>query len=64
MKRNQSIIKIGFFLLMVFPLVVLAQQAKFKLPAYEKFKLPNGLTVYLMEQHEVPTNLSSINILK
>ncbi|NEU08753.1 insulinase family protein [Flavihumibacter sp. R14] len=29
--------------------------AAFKLPAYEKFSLPNGLTVYLMEQHEVPT---------
>lgn len=28
--------------------------AKFKLPKYEKFKLDNGLTVYLMEQHEVP----------
>lgn len=27
----------------------------FKLPAYEKFTLPSGLTVYLMEQHEVPT---------
>lgn len=26
----------------------------YKLPPYEKFKLPNGLTVYLMEQHEVP----------
>jgi zinc protease len=26
----------------------------YKLPAYEKFKLKNGLTVYLMEQHEVP----------
>jgi predicted Zn-dependent peptidase len=61
MKRNQSIIKIGFFLLMVFPLAVLAQQAKFKLPAYEKFKLPNGLTVYLMEQHEVPTiNIAAV----
>lgn len=32
--------------------VLLAQT--FKLPAYEKFKLSNGLTVYLMEQHEVP----------
>ncbi|KHJ38672.1 peptidase M16 inactive domain protein [Pedobacter glucosidilyticus] len=61
MKRNQSIIKIGFFLLMVFPLAVLAQQAKFKLPAYEKFKLPNGLTIYLMEQHEVPTiNIAAV----
>lgn len=26
----------------------------FKLPDYEKFVLKNGLTVYLMEQHEVP----------
>lgn len=26
----------------------------FKLPEYEKFVLNNGLTVYLMEQHEVP----------
>ncbi|HSP88899.1 MAG TPA: pitrilysin family protein, partial [Ignavibacteriaceae bacterium] len=28
--------------------------AQFQLPPYEKFTLPNGLTVYLMEQHEVP----------
>lgn len=27
---------------------------EFKLPAYEKFKLKNGLTVFLMERHEVP----------
>lgn len=26
----------------------------YKLPPYQKFTLPNGLTVYLMEQHEVP----------
>lgn len=26
----------------------------FRLPAYEKYVLENGLTVYLMEQHEVP----------
>lgn len=26
----------------------------FTLPKYEKFQLKNGLTVYLMEQHEVP----------
>ncbi len=31
-----------------------AQPDSFKLPAYEKFILKNGLTVYLMEQHEVP----------
>lgn len=29
-------------------------QGKFKLPKYDKFKLKNGLTVYLMEQKEVP----------
>ncbi len=32
----------------------------FKVPAYSKFKLKNGLTVYLMEQHEVPTISVSI----
>lgn len=37
-------------------LCVLTAQAQnnFKVPSYEKFKLKNGLTVYLMEQHEVP----------
>lgn len=32
--------------------LILAQN--YQLPKYEKFKLPNGLTVYLMEQKEVP----------
>lgn len=33
----------------------------FKLPAYQKFTLKNGLTVYLMEQHEVPLiNVSAV----
>ncbi len=42
--------------LIIFSLTVSAQtkQAPFKVPAYEKFTLANGLTVYLMEQHEVP----------
>jgi len=42
--------------LIILSLSVNAQtkQAAFKVPAYEKFTLPNGLTVYLMEQHEVP----------
>ncbi|MBU1819907.1 MAG: insulinase family protein [Bacteroidetes bacterium] len=37
-------------------LLTLTAQAQnnFKVPTYEKFKLKNGLTVYLMEQHEVP----------
>lgn len=43
----------------VFALGVTAQG--YKLPAYEKFKLPNGLMVYLMEQHDVPLiNVSAI----
>jgi predicted Zn-dependent peptidase len=32
----------------------IASAQDFKLPKYEKVKLPNGLTLYLMEQHEVP----------
>lgn len=38
-----------------------ASAQSYKLPQYEKFTLSNGLTVYLMEQHEVPTiNVSAI----
>ncbi len=37
------------------------KKAGFQLPKYEKFSLPNGLTLYLMEQHEVPViNVSAI----
>lgn len=32
----------------------LLQAQDYKLPPYQKFQLKNGLTVYLMEQHEVP----------
>jgi predicted Zn-dependent peptidase len=33
----------------------------FKVPPYQKFKLKNGLTIYLMEQHEVPLiNVSAV----
>lgn len=38
--------------LLLLSLSVKAQE--FKLPLYQKLKLPNGLTLYLMEQHEVP----------
>ncbi len=34
--------------------ITASAQNNFKVPPYEKFKLKNGLTVYLMEQHEVP----------
>lgn len=35
-------------------LAISAQAAEFKLPAYEKVTLDNGLTLYLLPQHEVP----------
>jgi zinc protease len=46
--------KIYFILLFFMSLMAQAQQATFKLPPFEKTVLPNGLTIYLMEQHEVP----------
>lgn len=36
------------------------KSADFQVPAYQKINLPNGLTVYLMEQHEVPVISVSI----
>jgi predicted Zn-dependent peptidase len=34
--------------------VMAAAASEFRLPAFDKATLPNGLTVYLMERHEVP----------
>ncbi len=45
--------KIATLLLILCAFAAQAQN-NFKVPTYEKFKLKNGLTVYLMEQHEVP----------
>ena len=45
--------KITIFCLLVASLNLSAQS--FKVPAYTTFKLPNGLTISLMEQHDVPT---------
>lgn len=47
MKRILSILIVLLF-------TGVTQAQSFKLPPYQKFKLKNGLTVYLMEQHEVP----------
>jgi predicted Zn-dependent peptidase len=47
--------------LVLFGIVVNAGAQEYKLPPYEKFQLKNKLTVFLMEQHEVPTmNLSVV----
>ena len=35
-------------------LAISVQAVEFKLPAYEKVTLDNGLTLYLLPQHEVP----------
>lgn len=44
-------------IIIVFAAIVFTQiisAGNFKLPSYEKINLNNGLTIYLMEQHEVP----------
>ena len=47
--------------LTVLLLTIAASAQTFKLPQYQKFTLKNGLTVYLMEQHEVPLiNVSAV----
>ncbi|MDP2067973.1 MAG: pitrilysin family protein [Lutibacter sp.] len=46
----QKLIIIGLFFLTVSNITAQG----YKLPEYTSFKLPNGLTVYLMEQHDVP----------
>ncbi len=45
---------IAAFVMSLFAATLVMAQSGYKLPPYEKFKLKNGLTVYLMEQHEVP----------
>ncbi|WP_224999334.1 pitrilysin family protein [Cesiribacter sp. SM1] len=40
--------------LLLFGVALGVQAQNFKLPAYQKTVLPNGLTLYLMEQKEVP----------
>jgi predicted Zn-dependent peptidase len=49
------------FLFAILFLSVALNAQDYKLPAYQKFTLKNGLTIYLMEQHEVPMiNISVI----
>jgi len=49
------------FTVLVFITFSASAQDNFKVPKYEKFKLKNGLTIYLMEQHEVPLiNVSAV----
>lgn len=58
MKKIYQILTSTIFL---FVLCVQLSAQSFKVPAFEKFKLKNGLTVYLIEQHEVPViNVSVI----
>ena len=56
-----KVYKIITFLLTISTATITFGQSNFKLPDYEKFRLKNGLTVYLMEQHEVPLiNVSAV----
>ena len=52
MKKFRSIIIAILFLLLAN--ITFSQKSNFRLPDHQKFKLKNGLTIYLMEQHEVP----------
>jgi len=45
--------RINFVIILLFNLST-TTYSQFQLPEYEKYTLPNGLTLYLMEQHEVP----------
>lgn len=50
-KHIKKLFLLSILTLFAFPI---AAQDNFKLPEYTKFQLKNGLTIYLMEQHEVP----------
>lgn len=54
MNKNISCTTVLTICLLAVLLVLPMHAGSFKLPNYDKFKLKNGLTVYLMEQHEVP----------
>lgn len=59
MKKYIRVLMAVFFVAIISKQV--QAQASFKVPVYEKFKLKNGLTIYLMEQHEVPIiNVSAV----
>jgi len=54
-------IKIFSLILSLSIITSISNAQSFKVPPYEKFKLPNGLTIYLMEQHDVPViNVSAV----
>jgi zinc protease len=59
MKKSAYIRFLAFSLACMTGMVLNAQD--YKLPSYQQFTLKNGLTVYLMEQHDVPMiNVSAI----
>ncbi len=65
MRRILLFVMIGFTLLAwnqfgSYAVLAVESKSTFKLPNYERFVLKNGMTVYLMEQHEVPLVYISI----
>ncbi|MGH9969991.1 MAG: M16 family metallopeptidase [Pyrinomonadaceae bacterium] len=53
MKRFSALLLAGLLLMSAAP-VPASAQGQLKLPSYKKVKLKNGMTLLLMEQHEVP----------
>jgi predicted Zn-dependent peptidase len=54
MKKNIILITISIIVLLTGFSFSQIEESSFKIPAYETGILDNGLTLYLMEQHEVP----------
>ena len=61
MKKYIQTITLLLILLLTANIITAQTKPGYKLPRYEKFQLQNGLTVYLMEKHDVP--VISINAL-
>src|SRR6185436_2810435 len=54
MRRNIQTITLLLIFLLAANMSNAQTKPGYKLPQYKKFKLQNGLTIYLMEKHDVP----------
>ena len=54
MKKNIQYIVLLLLLIIAGARVAAQIKPRYQLPHYEKFQLPNGLVLYLMEKHDVP----------
>lgn len=58
--KNIKIVNFLVCLMLTMPLISVAQS--YELPEHTSFKMPNGLTVYLMEQSDVPVISVSVTL--